>query len=175
MSSSDRNAEQYPAQESDSRADESPREAPTDEVEAVLPDGRSDERVVPGPDVAPCARRQRARRKPFVLRAVDTAENAIEAGAAHPLRQLARLLQNLGPYLLIEVLLPGGTLLAFLLYASRSGRPFREDAPVLATLLALATAAARAISQWAPLAMLRGLPNRTAERDGLEPLGLLPG
>lgn len=48
--------------------------------------------------------------------------------AIESLEALSRLLQRIGPYLLVEILLPGGTLLALLLFLSRSGR-FRIGDP----------------------------------------------
>jgi hypothetical protein len=38
------------------------------------------------------------------------------------LTSLGRLIQKAGPYLLLEILLPGGTAIAFLLFLYRSGR-----------------------------------------------------
>jgi hypothetical protein len=95
----------------------------------------------------------------------------MEAIITQRLRHAVRLLQSLGPYLLIEILLPGGTLLALLLYASRNGRLFRDDAPVLGTLLALAQAIARRLS----FGVFRLPVDNPAERDGLEPLAMAPG
>jgi len=41
---------------------------------------------------------------------------------------LRRLVQTFGPYLLIEVLLPGGSLIALLLYLHQHGKlPFRRN------------------------------------------------
>lgn len=121
---------------------------------------------------APSESGGRTRRKPFVLRAAGAAMPGATVSAGS---RLVRVFQNIGPYLMIEILLPGGTLLALLLYASRNGRPFREDAPGLATLVALATTAARALVRWMPLDALRLAREKPAERDGLEPLGLVPG
>jgi hypothetical protein len=39
------------------------------------------------------------------------------------LEMLRRVLPRLGPYLLIEIVLPGGTLVALLLYLYRRGNP----------------------------------------------------
>ena len=135
------------------------------------PGGRNSPHTPPTPSV----RRGRTRRKPFVLRAAGATEAKEDDNAARPGSRLVRLLQSLGPYLLIEVLLPGGTLIAFLLYASRNGRPFREDAPVLATLAALVAAATQAIARWIPLDVFRLAGAKPAARDGLEPLGMAPG
>lgn len=40
---------------------------------------------------------------------------------SHNLQTLHRLLPKIGPYLLLEIALPGGTLLALLLYLYRRG------------------------------------------------------
>jgi len=49
---------------------------------------------------------------------------------------LRRFVRQVGPLLLIEVLLPGGTLLALLLFLCRSGRlRFGERATAMMTLL----------------------------------------
>lgn len=39
------------------------------------------------------------------------------------LEMLRRLLPRVGPYLLVEIVLPGGTLVALLLYLYRRGNP----------------------------------------------------
>jgi hypothetical protein len=41
------------------------------------------------------------------------------------LEVLRRLLPRIGPYLLVEIVLPGGTLLALLLYLYRRNLPLR--------------------------------------------------
>jgi hypothetical protein len=174
MSSSDRTVERHPAREPDRPRDESTRDGRADAAPADASDDRSAHAPALVSGAAPGAERRRARRKPFVLRSAHVTPSPIDAAATPPLRRLVRLLQNLGPYLAIEILLPGGTLLAFLLYASRNGRPFREDAPVLATLAALTTAGARALARWMPMDLLRFGGSEPAERDGLEPLGLAP-
>jgi hypothetical protein len=175
MNGTDRTAERPPASEPDRRRDECTRDGRADAAPVETSDDRSAHALAPPSAATPGAERRRARRKPFVLRSANATPSPIDAAATTPLRRLVRLVQNLGPYLAIEILLPGGTLLAFLLYASRNGRPFREDAPVLATLAALATGGARALARWMPMDLLRFGGSEPAERDGLEPLGLAPG
>jgi hypothetical protein len=83
------------------------------------------------------------------------------------MRDANGLVQRAGPYVLIELLLPGGTLLALLLYLCRrngngaaahsSGR--RWLCARLESALDLGVA---------------GASSSSGERDGLEPLGLAP-
>jgi hypothetical protein len=91
------------------------------------------------------------------------------------LHSALRVLRNLGPYLLIEILLPGGTLIALLLYASRSGRLFRDDAPALATVLTLASALAHPMARTLSSGVFQLPGGNPAQRDGLEPLAMAPG
>jgi len=93
----------------------------------------------------------------------------------HRLHDALRVLRNLGPYLLIEILLPGGTLIALLLYASRNGRLFREDAPALATALTLASALAHPMARRLSSGVFHLAGGNPAQRDGLEPLAMAPG
>lgn len=93
----------------------------------------------------------------------------------HRLHNALRVLRNLGPYLLIEILLPGGTLIALLLYASRNGRLFREDAPALATVLTLANALAHPMARGLSSGVFHLRGGNPADRDGLEPLAMAPG
>lgn len=47
------------------------------------------------------------------------------------LEMLRRLLPRIGPYVLVEIVLPGGTLIALLLYLYRRGNPsIRPDLPL---------------------------------------------
>ena len=85
------------------------------------------------------------------------------------MRDATGLVQRAGPYVLIELLLPGGTLVALLLYLCRrsgagaglaahsSGRRWLCDR--LESVLDLGVA---------------GASSGSGERDGLEPLGLTP-
>src|SRR5947207_13373699 len=49
-------------------------------------------------------------------RTVQTRERSVETAVVRRLREWAGLIQRVGPYLLIEIVLPGGTLLALLLF-----------------------------------------------------------
>ena len=93
----------------------------------------------------------------------------------HRLHSALQVLRTLGPYLLIEILLPGGTLFALLLYASRNGRLFREDAPALATVLTLASALAHPMARGLSSGVFQLPGGNATERDGLEPLAMAPG
>ena len=90
---------------------------------------------------------------------------------------LGQALQRAGPYVLIEIVLPGGTLLALLLLLYRLG-PARVSAEArrvgAAAVRALTFAVARSGMRlqangavWFGPALPRG-------RDGLEPLGFAP-
>lgn len=92
------------------------------------------------------------------------------------IRRVAIVAQKVGPYVLLELLLPGGTLFAFVLYMSR--RPVEQDgaakAPAgfrtrvcagLCETFELVAARLRIASAW------RG---RGRERDGLEALAIAP-
>lgn len=83
---------------------------------------------------------------------------------------LGRFVQKAGPYVVLEVVLPGGTLFALLLYLHRTGQ-LRSLADVRSAFGSVLGAAGRAFDQlaftWAPL----GAP--ATGRDGLEPLGFL--
>ncbi len=79
------------------------------------------------------------------------------------------LVQRAGPYVLIELLLPGGTLLALLLYLCRRGG---AGAGLAAHSSGRSWLCARLES-----ALDLGVAGASAcsgERDGLEPLGLAP-
>ena len=63
------------------------------------------------------------------------------------LEMLRRLLPRMGPYVLVEIVLPGGTLLALLLYLYRRGNlSIRWDFPIRPLRTADARAAAPAHS-----------------------------
>jgi hypothetical protein len=88
--------------------------------------------------------------------------------------ELGRLARKAGPYVALEVVMPGGTLLAFLLYLHRSGQ--------LASLgeaaeRAMGRAANRTFDQLAsalgPIGVTSATGTDTWRRDGLEPLDLM--
>ena len=83
---------------------------------------------------------------------------------------LRRLVQRAGPYLVLEIVLPGGTLFALLLYLHRTGQ-LRSLADVRETSRTVFRAANQAFDQLAfTMQPLGAVPSG---RDGLEPLGLL--
>ena len=98
----------------------------------------------------------------------------MHAKLTHGATELYRLLKKAGPYVVLEIVLPGGTIFALLLYLYRTGQ-LRQlaDLPYM-TRLTL-RAAARAFDQLAftmqPLGALpaAGQPGR----DTLEPLDLV--
>jgi hypothetical protein len=99
-------------------------------------------------------------------------EKAMQARLAVGVMELYRLLRRAGPYVVLEVVLPGGTLFALLLYLYRTGQ-LRQvaDLPRLAV-----RAAGRAFDQLAftmqPIGAMPGPAPHV--RDGLEPLDLAP-
>lgn len=84
-----------------------------------------------------------------------------------------RILRQAGPYVALEVLLPGGTLLAFLLFLHRTGR-LRDASDAASRAVERAAAGTfdpLAFAVGAPAAPVRRIGGR-AERDALTPLDL---
>ena len=107
---------------------------------------------------------------------VGTPQGAAIMGAAIRTRlsELGRLVRKAGPYVVLEVVMPGGTLLALLLYLHRSGQ--------LANLgevagRAMARAANGTFDQLAfalgPMGVAPDAGGGARQRDGLEPLDLM--
>jgi len=94
------------------------------------------------------------------------------------LKALARMLQKAGPYLLMEILLPGGTLIALFVFLYRRGH---LNAGV-GYVLRISTAVERAFAQVREVVLLAQpsdiaalmKSDRDGERDGLEPLAMVP-
>ena len=86
---------------------------------------------------------------------------------------IADLCRRAGPYVLIELLLPGGTLIALALFIYRRSR--REGLPLATTVRDELGRTASAIGRWLPTgeAVLTSPP--CTDRDGLEPLAMAPG
>lgn len=82
------------------------------------------------------------------------------------MREANGLVQRAGPYVLIELLLPGGTLLALLLYLCRRGNGPAAHANGRRWLCARLESALHL--------GVAGASSCSGERDGLEPLGLAP-
>ena len=102
----------------------------------------------------------------------------MEVNVRRNMALIGQALQRAGPYVLIEILLPGGTLLALLLFLYRLG-PARvsTEAQRIAgtTVRAMSTTLAR--SSMRVQAYSAGWVGPAAQdgRDGLEPLGFTPG
>jgi hypothetical protein len=101
---------------------------------------------------------------------------AVEAKVVGSVTGLGRMLQKAGPYVLLEILLPGGTLFALMLYLYRRGQlPFVDNA------FRAGKIAARAVGdafEPVSLALHSGREwgvsaGRRRESDGLEPLEML--
>jgi hypothetical protein len=93
-------------------------------------------------------------------------------------RLIGSLMQKAGPYLLLEILLPGGTLFALLLFVYR-----RRETLVLPHARRASAVLARALTgfrlQWhyvaKPISVAASVwRGRHASRDGLEALAIAP-
>ena len=82
---------------------------------------------------------------------------------AKNLKTVADLAQKAGPYLLIEILLPGGTLVALLLFLYRT----RGES--------LATSARDTLLSVQPYDIAAVANSDAANDDGLGPLAMVPG
>jgi hypothetical protein len=85
------------------------------------------------------------------------------------MRDANDLVQRAGPYLLLEVLLPGGTLFALFLYLFRRVRAGTDGAAQGIGTRTLLDRLAEGLGL-----RLAGAFAGARERDGLEPLGLAP-
>lgn len=97
----------------------------------------------------------------------------MQAIARERLRLVATLIQRAGPYLLLELLLPGGTLFALLLFLYRRSRRDASSWPV--TIREQMVAMVREARSLLSLPGVAGWPRLHAVRDGLEPLAMAPG
>lgn len=87
---------------------------------------------------------------------------------------LAILLQKAGPYLLLEILLPGGTIFALLLFLARRAQANGSVAP--AGFVGRIAGRIRAIADVAlsPIGIASVWRGRDRARDGLEALAIAP-
>ena len=85
------------------------------------------------------------------------------------------MLQKAGPYLLLEILLPGGTLIALLLFLYRRQRSGAEMPRAIFVVVRVIDKVRRKILYvghfYGIASLWRG---RARERDGLEALGIAP-
>jgi len=109
----------------------------------------------------------------------ENLERAIqmETSIVRSVKIFGALLQKAGPYLLLEILLPGGTLFALLLFLykrrQQDGTPMPRAIFIVARVIDKVRAEIVYIARLHDIASLwRG---RARERDGLEALGLAPG
>jgi hypothetical protein len=96
---------------------------------------------------------------------------------AQAIRDAAKLAQQLGPYVLLEILLPGGTLFAATLFIYRQWRQAAEagnPAPLAFALTRLLITVRLLVEKFV-LGDAATLFEETAEWDGLAPLGLTRG
>jgi len=87
---------------------------------------------------------------------------------------LAILLQKAGPYLLLEILLPGGTIFALLLFLVRRSQANGRIAP--SGFAGRIAAKVRAVVDVArsPIGVASAWRGRNRARDGLEALAIAP-
>lgn len=94
---------------------------------------------------------------------------------AKNLKNVADLAQKAGPYLLLEILLPGGTLFALLLFLYRSrtsGVPFGRVAPP--AVVHAIESARRGLIAVQPYDIAAIANSDASNDDGLGPLAMLP-
>jgi len=101
----------------------------------------------------------------------------VQTTSAWKFTDLKTFFRNVGPYLLLELILPGGTLFALLLYLYRRGKTRidcnrasqldRRITKALENILYEVSFAVQPYGLWAPVQSGR-------ERDGLEALDMIP-
>jgi hypothetical protein len=95
-------------------------------------------------------------------------EDAMGEYVMQRMREANSLVHRAGPYVLLEILLPGGTLIALLLFLYRrhhAGVPFGLSFGWVRTR----------IEDVLDLRVVADPDHDPSQRDGLEPLGLVPG
>jgi hypothetical protein len=86
---------------------------------------------------------------------------------------IADLCRRAGPYLLIELLLPGGTLIALALFVYRRSR--RDGVPLGTAIRDELERTALALRHWLLPRSAAPAPLAHTNHDGLEPLAMAPG
>jgi hypothetical protein len=86
---------------------------------------------------------------------------------------IAELCRRAGPYALIELLLPGGTLIALALFVYRRSR--RDGVPFGTAVRDELTRTTLAVRHWLPPRSAAPAPLAHTNHDGLEPLAMAPG
>lgn len=92
----------------------------------------------------------------------------METTTARTFRLLTNLVQKAGPYLLLELLLPGGTLFALLLFA------YQRKQAMPAVLIGMIERAQSALVHLGLHDIASAWRGRHRERDGLEALAMSP-
>ena len=95
------------------------------------------------------------------------------------LRMLSQAVQKVGPYVLIELLLPGGTLIALVLYLYRSGK-LKVGVEIVFRIGNVIDHALDPVRDIVLLAQPSDIATlvasgRDGTHDGLEPLAMAPG
>jgi hypothetical protein len=92
----------------------------------------------------------------------------VETISVKYIRVLGSLVQKAGPYLLLEILLPGGTLFALLLFA------YRRKEQILPALLRFAARVRGELNDVGVSDVASAWRGRHRSRDGLEPFAPSP-
>ena len=100
----------------------------------------------------------------------------METTVLRSFRIFGALLQKAGPYLLLEILLPGGTLFALLLFLYKRRQQGGAEMP--RAIFVVTRAIGKVQAEIVYVARLYGIASlwrgRAGERDGLEALALAP-
>ena len=101
----------------------------------------------------------------------------METSIVRSVKIFGALLQKAGPYLLLEILLPGGTLFALLLFLYK--RRQQDGTPLPRAIFIMARVIDKVRAEIVYIARLHDISSiwrgRARERDGLEALGIAPG
>lgn len=101
----------------------------------------------------------------------------METSIVRSVKIFGALLQKAGPYLLLEILLPGGTLFALLLFLYK--RRQRDGAEMPRAIFVVVRALGKVREEILYVARLYSIASvwrgRARERDGLEALAIAPG
>jgi len=109
----------------------------------------------------------------------ENLERAIqmETSIVRNVKIFGALLQKAGPYLLLEILLPGGTLFALLLFLYK--RRQQDGTPMPRAIFVVARVIDKVRAEIVYIARPHGIASlwrgRARERDGLEALAIAPG
>ena len=92
-------------------------------------------------------------------------EQEVQAAVVRRISAWFGFIQKLGPYLLLEIFLPGGTLIALLLflYQRKQLAEGATDMPIIASALGAVRAVHKRVSRWLKAPALSPCPSCTRE------------